>query len=491
MEISFMASAFNDIASYLPQDGSYKLLPFRFIRLDEVRYVAVNEVGEWQVLNRKDLDALVHKTLSVNTPLYCSLKSKHFLMDTDSDVALDLLTLKVRTKRLRIAEFTGLHMFVVTLRCDHSCQYCQVSRQTEDRAAFDMTEAMADKAIELVFRSPSPALKIEFQGGEPLLNFPLIQYIVLCVQRRNVNEQRSIAFVIATNLSVVNESILAFCKEHDVVISTSLDGPEELHNANRPNASHNSYSKTIEGIRKARETLGADKVSALMTTTKASLSRVTQIIDEYVRQDFHSIFLRSISPYGFAVKTNSFNSYDNVQWHTFYRQGLDYIIRLNTKGTFFVESYTAIILQKMLTPYGTRFVNLQSPAGIGIAGIIYNYNGEVYPSDEARMKAEMGDKVFCMGNVLTDNYEQLMLSPALVNPLQDSVAECCPMCEECAFLPYCGCDPDYHYATQHDFVGHKAISAFCKKHMAIFRYIIQKMEDDPEAKAVLEQWVRW
>jgi radical SAM protein with 4Fe4S-binding SPASM domain len=198
-----------------------------------------------------------------------------------------------------------------------------------------------------------------------------------------------------------------------------------------------------------------------------------------------------VSPYGFAIKTKSFVSYDAPQWSDFYRKGLDHIIDLNKCGTFFVEYYTATILQKMLTPYATRFVNLQSPAGIGIAGIIYNYNGEVYPSDEARMRAEMGDKIFCMGNVLTDSYEELMLSPALLAPLQESVAEACPMCEECAFLPYCGSDPDYHYATQQDFVGHKALSGFCKKNMSVFRYIIAKMEDDPEAKAVLERWVRW
>jgi hypothetical protein len=65
------------------------------------------------------------------------------------------------------------------------------------------------------------------------------------------------------------------------------------------------------------------------------------------------------------------------------------------------------------------------------------------------------------------------------------------MCEECAFLPYCGCDPDYHYATQHDFVGHKTLSGFCAKNMGIFRYLIQKMEDDAEVRAILENWVQW
>jgi len=486
-----MNSVFKTEDYYVPKDAEYNLLPFRFIRLDCQRYVAVNEVGEWQVLERKPLEAFVRKTLPQNSPLFRALESKHFVSVGTPNIARDLLALKIRTKRHRVSDFTGLHMFVVTLRCDHSCKYCQVSRQSQDRKAFDMTEEMADKAVDFTFRSPSPHIKIEFQGGESLLNFALIKHIVLQAEQRNETEKRDLSFVIATNLSVLDDDILSFCRDHDIYLSTSLDGPEDLHNANRPNPGNNSYQLEIDGIRRARAALGADHVSALMTTTKASLPRVTQIIDEYVSQGFNGIFLRSLSPYGFAIQTKVFNDYDSQDWHNFYTRGLDYIIDLNKRGTFFVEQYTAIILQKMLTPYGTGFVNLQSPAGIGIAGIIYNYNGEVYPSDEARMKAEMGDKVFRMGNLLTDSYEQIMLSPALLDPLTESIAESVPMCEECAFLPYCGSDPDYHYATQHDFVGHKALSGFCKKSMGIFRYIIQKMEDDKEARKILESWVRW
>ena len=47
-----------------------------------------------------------------------------------------------------------------------------------------------------------------------------------------------------------------------------------------------------------------------------------------------------------------------------------------------------------MTPFSTGFVDLQSPSGAGIAGAIYYYNGDVYPTDEARMLAEMGDQSF-------------------------------------------------------------------------------------------------
>ncbi|MFX8945949.1 radical SAM protein, partial [Acinetobacter baumannii] len=78
---------------------------------------------------------------------------------------------------------------MTTLRCDHSCPYCQVSRANDDRQEFDMSEETALKSIELAFRSPSPVLKFEFQGGESLLNLNLIRFIIEEVKRRNAEER--------------------------------------------------------------------------------------------------------------------------------------------------------------------------------------------------------------------------------------------------------------------------------------------------------------
>jgi uncharacterized protein len=468
----------------------YKLLPFRFIRLDEHRYVLTNEVGEYLVLKRDDLFSFVQKSIPPNSQLYNNLKSKHFLLDSDSQIAIELLAMKLRTKMVPISNFTSLHMFVITLRCDHSCPYCQVSRQSEDRLAFDMSKETADKAIDFTFRSPSPAIKIEFQGGESLLNFELLQYIVIQAKKRNEREKRELQFVIATNLSPITDEILEFCREHCILISTSLDGPEELHNTNRPRPGGDSYQRTITGINKVKDTLGPDNVAALMTTTKASLSRVEDIIDEYVRQGFSSIFLRPLSPYGFAIKTKTFDAYETLEWLDFYRKGLAYILELNKQGLFFVEEYTSLLLQKMLTPFGTGYVDLQSPAGIGISAIIFNYDGEVYASDESRMLAEMGEKKFRLGNVIENTYEEIMLSEVLLDTLEESITESVPSCHDCGFQPYCGSDPVFHYATQGDTIGNKALSGFCRKNMSMLRQIITLMEDDPEAKKILLNWVR-
>ncbi len=484
-------SKFKSLTRYNEGSGSsYNLLPFRFIKLDDERYVTTNLIGEYLLLDRATLDDFIKKKLSPNSNTYNNLKSKHLLMDSDSDVAVDLLALKYRTKMQFISNFTSLHLFVTTLRCDHSCPYCQVSRQSEDRLAFDMTGEIADKGIDFTFRSPSTAVKIEFQGGESLLNFDLIKYIVAKAKERNEVAKKDLQFVIATNLSQINDEILEFCLAEGILISTSLDGPEDLHNKNRPRPGNNSYQKTIEGMNKVKASLGPDKLGALMTTTLASLSRPKEIIDEYIKQGFNSIVLRPLSPYGFAMKTKSYDLYDTDAWLEFYKEGLDYIISLNKNGTFFAEEYTSLILNKMLTPFGTGYVDLQSPAGAGISAIVFNYDGNVYASDESRMLAEMGETKFKLGNLLNNTYEEIMLSSPLLDALESSIAESVPSCSDCGFLPYCGSDPVYHYATQRDPVGNKMLSGFCKKNMAIFRHIITLLSSDEETRNILMRWVR-
>ena len=483
-------SRFQPIEFYRPaqQDG-YRLLPFNFTTLDGGDYVVTNAVGEHHVLSRNALDAFAkHQLLRVD-PAYNQLKSKHFLVDDDSSVAMDLLALKARTRLSYLQNFTALHIFVVTLRCEHSCHYCQVSRQSDDKTAFDMTEEAARKAVEFVFRSPSRFIKIEFQGGEPLLNFERIKQVVQWAEVRNAAENRELQFVIATNLALLTDEHLAFCKEHSILLSTSLDGPEDLHNKNRPRPGRDSYARMVSGLARARAVLGRDGVSALMTTTQASLSRVQEIIDEYVAMDFDGIFLRPLSPYGFAVKTKAITKYNRDAWLNFYKSGLDHILEINRRGRRFVEFYSSVLLTKMLTPFTPGFVDLVSPAGIGIGAMIYNYDGDVYASDEGRMLAEMGDKKFRLGNLLSNSYEEVVYADPLLDALEESFAASAPMCAECAFEPFCGADPVYHYATQKDFVGRKPDSDFCHRHMAMCRHLIRLMRDDPAVKDIFLSWV--
>src|SRR5216683_328681 len=141
---------FQSVEFYRRGPGArYSLLPFRFTELDNERYVLTNLGGEFLTVPKTALAAIVHHELGSSNPLYSELLARQFLTNRTSSIAPDLLAIKVRTRYQQLAEFTRLHIFVVTLRCEHSCPYCQVSRQSQDKLKFDMSPETASAAIDL------------------------------------------------------------------------------------------------------------------------------------------------------------------------------------------------------------------------------------------------------------------------------------------------------------------------------------------------------
>jgi uncharacterized protein len=462
-------------------------LPFKFDRIGIEKIIITNIAGEWLILNNHEFNQLIQNDY-LSTELVQRLLAKHFIHRNDETTASRLLSLKLATKNRNLGYATGLHIFVVTLRCDHACEYCQVSRQNSKSTEFDMSEENALSALKIAFSSPNPSIKIEFQGGESLLNFELIKFIVQNAIELNKSYKKNLAFVIATNLAMLEDYMIDFAEENDIYFSTSLDGERFLHNQNRARPGKNSWELTIDGINRIRRKLGNDRVSALMTTTEASLSFPRQIIDSYIEHGFREIFLRYLSPYGHAIKTGSHAKYNNQRWMEFYITGLEYIIEINRSGTEITEIMAMTYLKKMLTNEPSTYVDMSTPSGAGLGALVYNYDGDVYSSDEGRMLKEMGDQTFKLGTVATHTYQELMLTDVMLEATEQSFAPSAPMCSDCSLEPYCGSDPTIHHTLHGDFVGYKPESPLCERTLTIVPFLMQKYNEDEFCRNLFTRW---
>lgn len=479
---------FKPIDFYKSNHDHYFLLPFRFHQINHEKEVLVNEVGDFIIAPIGTSTRIVNRLIKNDETIYADLIAKFFISEKPIPDLIDVLATRYRTKKSFLYDFTALHIFVVSLRCNHSCHYCQVSRVSENRKEFDISIEDLKAGIEHMFRSPSPSLTIEFQGGEPLLAFDKVKYGVEYASFLNITFKKDITFVICTNSTVFSDEVLLFCEKYDIIISTSLDGPEFLHNANRPKTGTESYELVLKGIRSARERLGHDRVSALMTTTALSLDYPVEIIDNYIENGFSNIFLRPISPYGFALKNVKKNHYHTDKYLDFYKKGLAYILKLNREGHFFMEDYTTVILKKILTPFPVNYVDLQSPSGMINNVIVYNYDGYIYATDESRMLAENGDLTFRIGHV-KDNYHSVFYGLKAKEFAEYWSNECLAGCADCGFQTYCGADPVFHYASQGDLEGFRPDSDFCLKNMEIIRHIFDLI--DREGEDILKIFYSW
>ena len=468
----------------------YSLLPFRFDRRDNGDRLLVNEVGEFSIVAPDDFDHFVAKTLDPAKPIYTELKAKHFLADDSSSALFDTLAAKYRTKKSFLDGFTKLHIFVTTLRCNQSCPYCQVTRQDEGAGAFDMTEEMMHRSVDLMLAGPAPSVTMEFQGGESLLNFDIVMEGVRYSKERNAAVGKHIDYVICTNLSRLEDQHLDFFKEHKVNVSTSLDGPAYLHDKNRPMDRGGSHATVTRNILRAQEALGREAVSCLMTTSKESLKYPREIVDEYIRLNLGSIFVRDLNPYGYAVKARAAVGYSSAEFIAFYKAVLAHIVEINRGGHTFPEAFTTMVLSKILTPWPIGFVDMQSPAGAGLSVVLYNYDGDVYASDESRMLAEMGKSTFRLGSVLENSYTDIFFGETMQMIASAACNEALAGCSDCAYQSYCGADPVRHYSTQGDIFGHRPTSGYCAKNKGVIKHVFdQLLGADPELERIFWAWI--
>lgn len=466
-------------------NNNYKLLPFKFTRLSN-KELLVNEVGDYILLPYGTTHKIINREISSKTELYRDLLSKFIITEKYDINLIEILSTRLRTKKSFLDNFTALHIFVLTLRCNQKCVYCQASSQDKLNTQKDMKYEYLDRAIDLMFMSPNPCITMEFQGGEASLVPELIEYAVNKTELLNETFKKDIRFVICSNLINFSDKLIDLCFKHNIFISTSLDGPSILHNYNR--GSLKSYNTFVSNLNKIREKIDSSMISPLMTTSDLSLSYPLEIVDSYRALGFKAIFLRPLNPYGRSKNHENWEEYID-QFLEFYKKALNYIIEINLKGEYFVESFTAFMMKKILTPFPIGFVDLQSPAGIINSVIVYNYDGNVYCSDESRMLAEHGDYHFKLGSVF-DNYIDLFYGEKAQKLAQVWATEYIAGCSDCAFQQYCGADPVRNYTTQGDEYGNRPSSLFCKFHKKVFEYLFEMIDlRKDEVLQVFRSWI--
>lgn len=467
-----------------------RMVPFRYRTLGK-NVLLTSHFGDWVFVTSAELQGLYRGELGPE--LEKRLADKNFLADRlDARALAD----RLRSRRRFLNSGPNLHILVVTLRCNETCVYCHASRADMDRVDTDMSKETAEKCVDMALRSTSPRITIEFQGGEPLANFPVVKHVIEYGIERNKAYGKELEFTMVSNLSLLDDEKLDFLVENKVQICTSIDGPEKLHNKQRVLAGDNAYQRAAAGIRNVNQRyidLGLDPVlyhvEALLTTTRGALDMPKEIVDTYVGLGCRSIFLRPVDPFGFAEKTRDKIEYERERYMRFYRSAVDYIIELNLQGKQVLERFAAIFLTKILTGDDPNFLDIRSPGGAGIGQLTYNYDGSIYTSDEGRMLRESGDDTFKIGHVDDARYRDLVLHDTVRALLLASNLDAQPDCVNCTYNPYCGTKPEHNYTTQGSIQGRMRESHICAVHKGIQDYLFEKLgEGDPKTLEIFRRW---
>ncbi len=456
------------------------------------RVLVTNDFGDWLLLTQDEFRSFIEGRPQPGEPLYDRLRQANFVARE-----IDVATQAQRWRRKKRYLFHGptLHGMVLTHRCNHGCQYCHSSVVGMERTDTDMSFEVGEKAVDLAFQSTAWGITIEFQGGEPTANWPVLKHIVEYATRKNQDVGKILSFALVTNLSLMDDDRLAFLLDNKVQICTSLDGPADLHNKIRIFKGGNSHELLVQWMKKINERyreMGLDtnhyRVEALPTITRPSLTRWKEIVDEFVAVGCRAIFLRKLDPFGFAAKSAKTLGYSMDEYLEFYANAVDYIIELNRQGVQVMERHAAIMLNKILIDEEPNYLDLRTPGGACVGQLGYAPDGGVYSSDEGRFVASMGDDMFRIGTV-DDDYYQLMTSAATRALVMAGLNDGHPDCVSCVYKPWCGQQVEYNYKAQGSLHGHMRDSNWCKKHKSIFDYLMHKLESGDERD--MEMFRRW
>lgn len=404
-----------------------KTRPLRFEELSENRLLFTNDAGDYFFSNQEFLKRFSDGSLTDDDVNFLKMNGHHPI---ENDELEEISFQKRWFDRINQASEINYVILVPTLRCNLSCNYCQVSRAPENSKAFDWDTTTVERVKNFLSELTTRNIKIEFQGGEPLLRIDLLEEI------RNFcrNHFQEPQFVVCTNLQRVSGREWQFLESDDTYISTSLDPTPERH-INQRTKSPELQREFECNLARAIETLGAEKVSALPTLNPNDLPDPESMINEYTRMGFKSIYLRRINFQGFARKSYK-NSFADEAWFDYFDRFVNAVVKWNDdKDDNIEEFYLANIIRRIVKGGYNGNVDLRNPNWVASDYIVIDYDGRLYPSDESRMITRIGQMDLSIGDVATG------INVDKVEHLNNSVINFDdPDCCDCAFQPYCGLD---------------------------------------------------
>ena len=424
------------------------------------QWLITNDWGEYAFLNEKEFHRLLQDQPQTNTDLAQELSDRMFWTDESREAFIRRGEHSLRDAESYLFDGTTLFILAVTNECNNRCVYCQAHGTARPER---MSVETAEKILRRIAECPTRAITIEFQGGEPFINFPVIRYVV--EKAPEIMPEKTIGFTVVSNLLLMTDETADFLQAHHVSVSTSLDGPTALHDKNRPMENgRGSYAGLMKGL----EILWKHQIApgAIQTTTADSLQYPEEIIDTYLQLGFHQIFLRPLTRLGAAAQSWERIGYTPEAFLTFYRRALAYIIQKNLSGESLVEYHAALFLSKILRNRSFNYMELRSPCGASLGQMAFTASGGVYTCDEGRMMAEMGDESFRLGNVFQNGYEEWIASPCCKAVASASLLETIPGCCDCVYKPYCGVCPVVNYALNGN------ITTFAKDRCKIYAGIL-------------------
>ena len=137
--------------------------------------------------------------------------------------------------------------------CNLRCKYCFAGTGDFGHDRGLMSNEVGEAAVEYIISHSGKRknCEIDFFGGEPLMNMPVVKHVVSYVRKREQETGKVFKLTLTTNGILLNDETIAYLNDNKISLVLSLDGRKEVHDRMRPNiGGKGSYEQALKNFKK-------------------------------------------------------------------------------------------------------------------------------------------------------------------------------------------------------------------------------------------------
>ncbi len=166
--------------------------------------------------------------------------------------------------------------------CNLRCQYCFASQGGYGKWRMLMPFDVARRGVDFLIAHSGPRehCELDFFGGEPLMNWHVVQQTVDYVHSQEKKHKKKIKLSLTTNGMYLDEEKVKYLTDNHIALILSLDGRKEMHDRMRPDAQgEGTYDQILKNLQYAVKNRKGEEYYVRGTFTKYNLDFTTDVID--------------------------------------------------------------------------------------------------------------------------------------------------------------------------------------------------------------------
>lgn len=314
--------------------------------------------------------------------------------------------------------------------CNLACSYCYLPHR-------DRRHAMSDETLDAISRNviasrrAAPRLTVVWHGGEPMTLPP--QWYENAFRRLAAGAPgRILDHAFQTNAIGVDDAWIALWRRHAVRVGVSLDGPRDLHDANRvTRRGRGSFDLAMRGI--GRLQAAGHPFHVICVLTARSLADPDRLLDFFLANELRDVCFNVEEEEGAHARSSLRKAHAEELYRAFLSRIAERIAA--GEGPFACREIDGV-RALLHAPKAVRGFNPQVNAleivSVGVDGTLSTFSPELL----GVTAPEYGD--FAFGNVATDGPDDMLRHPAFLKAeraIDEGVAACR---RSCAYFDVCG-----------------------------------------------------